>query len=120
MKNKVVTELLQSIEESLTKLIEEINNTVQYFSRQKEEKGLPLLIHIIDSLSWVIDGIYKSKEVYEEYGFDISVDQINDLLKELLKAMENEDFVLISDILHYEVIEILSDWREMTRSAIVA
>lgn len=113
MQDKELYESLSTINEYLHELTTVIEQTIEVFKQQKEDVGLKLLIKIIDGLSWTIEAVFSLKPELEEHGFDSEVEQVNDMLMELLKAIENEDFVLISDILEYEVLEVLTSWQNV-------
>ena len=114
-----INEILVLVDQYIIKLINAIENAVKAFKQQKEDEGLKLLIQIIDGLSWVIETMVNLMPVLQEHRLDADPEKINVLLRELLGAMENEDFVLISDLLEYEVLEILSSWKSVIEKATV-
>jgi hypothetical protein len=119
MKDQAVYETLVAVDDYILRLTRGIESTVQLFRQQKEDEGLGLLIQIIDGLSWTIEAVFSLRITLLEQGFNANVEQLNDLLNELLKAMENEDYVLISDILQYEIQETLHSWKNITEKTLV-
>lgn len=110
---KEIFESLVVVDDYLKKLIDAIEQAVLYFNRQEEDQGLPLLVQIIDGLSWTIDAVFHLKSFINNGELEPDIEQLNSLLRALLSAMENEDFVLIGDILKYEILEVVASWHTM-------
>lgn len=80
----------------LIKLIEKNNEHI----RQHEALHNYEIFHdIIEYLQIFIEEITKSK------GYNINIIKVNEILREILEAFSNKDFILMSDIFEYELIE---------------
>lgn len=89
---------------SLEKAILSIDDTTALFYQQKIEEGYKKLESTIILLSETINDIYA----YELAGNQIGMEenQLVETLTEAMKAMEEKDTVLLSDILQYDLKEI--------------
>lgn len=110
--NNIIYEALETLYDYLPRLIKGINDAVENFKMQREDKGIGLLIKIIDGLQWCTEVVYKTEEVLTTYGIEIDKEAINSIYNEVIEALENEDYVLISDLLEYEIVPILKEWFE--------
>lgn len=95
----------------LEKRVEEISDS---FYQQKEKEGYqlfeklyPVLIRVVESIL-VIEDI--SKVTLEEKG------KITECLMSALQSLENKDVVLVSDILRYDLMELLNSIVEKCNS----
>ena len=98
-KNNIISNLVEFINE-FSVIIYERNNNEAY----------RLLIIIIDKIDSIV-GV-KSALVLE-HNFRIYIDQLTSQLPGLLEAFENNDNVLISDILKYEIKPILEKFSKV-------
>lgn len=111
-------ETITTLEEYIPKLINGINSAVDEFRAQKEDKALNLMVSIIEGLQWMIQVISKTEYIFAGSGFNIDENRINALFAGLCDAMENQDYVLVTDILEYEVIEFLDEWQDNIKAYI--
>lgn len=90
----------------LKESIQSVRQTTELFYQQRTDEGYKQLDSTIVVLSKVIDGIFK----YKAEGHDILIDenQLVLVLTEAMKAMEAKDTILLSDILQYELEDLLN------------
>lgn len=112
MTENIVNESLISLDQYLNKLIPGIKDTIKYFSEDKEDKALKLLIESIEGINWTLEVIMLTKPTLEEYNIKVNEDKIKEVLLEFEKALENEDFVYVNDLLEYELLDMLIYWKE--------
>lgn len=100
--------------ESLNTAINYINNVekgieeiVEDFISEDGIKAKKMLPDLTEGLLWISQVIKATKEYH-----DIRHDELLDIYNELHEAIENNDTVLISDLLEYEIKEKLLDWQE--------
>lgn len=101
-------ELLRTIGECLDKLIKEIQYSVELFQCGKENDAFKYITDIIEGLIAIIDAINLTKDVQKN---TINISEINQYLIEINECFNNKDYILLSDLLEYEVTPILSQWR---------
>ncbi|MGE5628579.1 MAG: hypothetical protein ACM3X7_10800 [Solirubrobacterales bacterium] len=85
------------------KLIKGVIKTSECFQSYDESAGADLMINIIDGLQWYMAAAAK----YSVLNNTDEINNVNDKLKELVEAFENQDYVLIGDLLQYELLPII-------------
>lgn len=98
-------ETIQSVREFGGKLALGILKTSESYQSYDESKGAELMISIIDGLQWYMDAAVKHSALNTKD----EINDVNDKFKDLVEAFENQDFVLIGDLLQYEVLPIIED-----------
>lgn len=109
MNNNKILGALITLRDYFEKLIPALEKVVGYLRRQKEDRGINLFIEALEGLEWSIEIIFHGKDYLENTGFIFDKDEINYFLNELLSGIENEDYVLVADILEYEILSFLLD-----------
>lgn len=89
--------------DNLKKGIEDLSERI---NKGNEEKGLTLIPLISDGLEWVTKVIELTKDVQKE---EVSTGDLNEKLKEIIEAIDNEDYILVGDLFNYEIIPILDE-----------
>ncbi|MCY6370413.1 hypothetical protein [Clostridium ganghwense] len=101
-------ELLKTAEEYLEKLIEKIKYSVELLQSGKEGLVFEYTTDIIEGLIGVIDAITLTKDIQKNI---IDTSAINEHLIEINGCFESKDYILLSDLLEYEIVPILDEWR---------
>lgn len=104
MEEKLV-DLLNSLVSYLPKLDRGLDRMLDNFQQGEKEEGLELLSQFTEGLLWVHEALNAIENTQEVNPGVFKLDNSSVLYNELNKALENEDFVLISDILRYEIKE---------------
>ncbi|RXJ02279.1 hypothetical protein DS745_07775 [Anaerobacillus alkaliphilus] len=94
------------------KLIPAMEQIIIGFKKQDEHQALNLFDQAIDGVKWCIDIISHLEGILREFGLIFEKAKINNILIELVSTLENQDFVLIADLLEYELLESLNNWLE--------
>lgn len=90
--------------DNVEKGIEEI---VEDFISEGGVKAKKMLPDLAEGLIWITQ-VLKSTNHHH----DINHDELNEIYSDLLEAISNDDTVLISDLLEYEIKDRLLDWQE--------
>jgi Zn-dependent oligopeptidase len=109
MTEDIYLEALQSTYDYIPRLIKGINEYIKLYNsndNMTEEMIKPLQM-IFDGLNWVIDVIDKCKHVFKDYDIEVDGNEINTIMKELIESIENDDDNLVSEILRYEILDVL-------------
>lgn len=89
------------------------------FQQTNISKGIALFQNCIDGLIW-INQLLKNIQIYlintdelnlKNSGYHGQIENFNKVIDDLLIAWKNEDYILISDLIEYELIGILKDWH---------
>ncbi|RKL68336.1 hypothetical protein CR203_07600 [Salipaludibacillus neizhouensis] len=105
---QLIIETKKSLLEYIPRLIqgsESIGEALQSGEQYKAMKQLPDLFEGIQWITSALKGIEKN-----HYSFNINTAELNGNLKEMEDALKNQDFVLLADLLEYEISPILEDW----------
>ncbi len=108
---KIKMELLQDMQEYIEKLIKAIETTGQKFEEAKPAEAYEILGHMAEGLVWLTQGVTAYKDNVED--LDIETARLNELLGEMVDAMESQDEILIMDLLEYELKEVLEEWNDV-------
>lgn len=102
-----VLELKDSLSEYLEKMVNALPNIVSYYRLGKEDRVNEQMLLLVEGLIWTCDAVSLTKEYHE-----ISLGSIRELLEELNEALANGDRVLIADLLEYEMMPKINEWRK--------
>jgi len=85
----------------LSEAIESIDTTTGLFYQQKNKEGYQSLNETLTILIQTVDLISKTES--ENVKLNIDVHQINLFLENAMKAMQQKDTILLSDILSFDI-----------------
>ncbi|MGL4761235.1 MAG: hypothetical protein ACRCWG_07210 [Sarcina sp.] len=104
MENKL--EILKSVSEYILKLNIAIEDASTYMDNDKVREGYDLVTKISDGLVWVIDVINLTEDLNGEKKL---VDKILEYSMEIIEAIEENEYILVGDLLKYEIRPILEN-----------
>ena len=108
-------EVLQSADEYLYKLRNGILELVDLMQAEKEHQAILLIPEISDGIDWITKVIDLTSDIQKK---QIEINHINEHLESIIEALENEDYILVSDIFNYEIIPILDKVHDEIRMTI--
>jgi len=50
-----------------------------------------------------------TKPILAEYNFNCELENINIIFKEMMEALQNQDYVLLGDLMEYEIVPFLNN-----------
>lgn len=106
-------QLIENIKILISNLEDLIKETYEQFQSGRELEGMENMPELIDGLQYCIENIVINKEILE---YDINIQEVNERLRELMNALENEDNVLIADILQYEIYIMVNEWGNFIKN----
>ncbi|HDK7155691.1 TPA: hypothetical protein PTV43_000802 [Clostridium botulinum] len=109
--NKEKLEVLNTAKDYMINLNSAIIKSAEYLQNGDYFNGTDLIISITDGLEWIVQLITLRKDIYEK---DMEVNKLIDNAKEVVEAFENEDYVLIGDLLQYEISPIIEEYYDKT------
>ena len=110
-------EALGSANEYLFNLKNGINTVVKLINEEKESEGLGMIPDVADGIAWVLDVARLTEDII---GGIEGLSEINSFLSEIVEALENEDYILVSDLFNYEILPILENLHQSIRSKILS
>ena len=105
-------EALNTANEYLNNLKNGINKFVEYVDNEKENMAFELIPLIADGIDWISNVVKLTSDVHKG---KININGIEEKLTEVAEALENEDYILVSDLFNYEVIPILEQTHQQIR-----
>ena len=97
---------LETVSDYMVNLINGIKKAVEFFQEGEDKKGCELIFYITEGIQWMSDSLAVTKDMFKQ---DITLEDMNEKLSEIVEALENGDFILIGDLFQYELVPILED-----------
>ncbi len=116
----LVSESLNDLRIYLPKLVGGLKDIASLFRVGEFKKGLGLLPKAVEGLGWLIKvfeytavilGVEWSE--YKEVDFDRERDELIEKMGEISTALENRDFIRLSDLLAYEIAPTVERWEKL-------
>ena len=99
-------DVLVTLDEYLYNLENGIKNVSELIQEGKEQESFNLIGQVADGLQWVDEAINATKQYHDN---KLSLEEINGFLEEISEALENEDYILVSDLFSYEIMPIIEN-----------
>ncbi len=101
---------MEKLKENIKNIIDAIEVTTNLFYQQKNQEGFTELEGII----YLLNNMTNRVSEFELEGNYVNIDivKINQILTDAMNALENLDTILLSDILNYELKEMLIDYQD--------
>lgn len=94
---------MTDIKKNIQERIQSMDAIAELFYQQQDGKGMEELSAELPRLVTAIDEMYLYKQEHEEMLFEDT--QINEALQQMLSSMEEKDYVMLADVIKYEMIE---------------
>lgn len=98
----------QTAKDFLVNLCSRINGIVDLYQSGEYTKANERMVFFTEDISVLSEGL----NALEEAGFNVSIDELNIKLNNILEQFENEDYLFVSDLLKYELMPLLEQWQE--------
>ena len=72
---------------------------------------------VIDGIDYISKVVVLTKDVQKD---EISLDDLNEQLEAIIEAFENEDYILVGDLINYELLPIIENIQEEMKKSISA
>ncbi len=113
---KLLLESLQEVNIYIDKLKLGVESIVDYLSNNNEKEAMELIVQAINGLEWIyniLDSVEKLAIVnYNEASFGDVFLKYENILSEILDSLENKDFIMLSDLLEFEIGDIMDEIKE--------
>ena len=108
---------LTNAKEYLERLIPGFQKAADLFRMGNEQEANQYYLQVLDGIEWfsqVILTIVNAQEnKLEEKSLEERQKELTGLMAQMLEANENQDWVLLADLLEYEMIPFYKDWQEV-------
>ncbi len=121
LKDLVATNLANALD-YLQKLIPGFENAADLFRTGNEQEANKYYLQILDGIEWfsqVVNIIMKPDEGEvvlpgaENENLQARQEKLTDLMSQMLEANQNQDWVLLADVLEYEMVPFYKDWEKI-------
>ena len=121
LKDLVATNLANALD-YLKKLIPGFEQAADLFRAGNEQESNKYYLQILDGIDWfsqVVSVIMSPDEGETELpdtddeSLELRQKKLTDLMSQMLEANENQDWVLLADILEYEMVPFYKDWEKI-------
>ena len=103
----LMKETVEEINAYLPKMIQGIELFVEHVMQSKEIEAQKLLTNIFEGLEWIVQAVHLTREMQPE---NVQEQELVEKFPLLIDAYENKDFLLMSDVLDYEIKPVLEKW----------
>lgn len=80
------------------------------FQGGREDRATNSMIQLIEGIQWLLQAIEGTRDIQGNDSIDVS--GINPIFNQLVEALENTDYVLLGDLLEYEITPVMKEWKE--------
>lgn len=108
-------EALKSAKEYLPKLIGGVDTIVELSQNGEYSKASQIVLDASDGFQWIIDLIALTKDELKK---EVDESELVEKFSEIVEALENEDYILVSDLFEYEVKPILEGYLNVITAAL--
>ena len=117
----IINKNIENADAYLIRLIPGIEKSVELFRMDNEQEANKFFINIIDGIDWlsqVLDMILTAKAISPDTVFDGKSIQdrrarLVDLTEQMVGANKNQDWVLLADLLEYEILPYYQEWSNL-------
>ena len=119
--NQILEKNITNAQDYLKKLIPGVQKASDLFRSGSEQEANKFFINIIDGMDWfsqVVDSIAKAVDfgsdtiIFDEKTFHDRQGDLVKLTRQMVDANQNQDWVLLADLLEYEILPYYTDWEE--------
>ena len=108
---------LTNAKEYLEKLISGFQKAADLFRMGNEQEANKFYLQIIDGIDWfsqvVLTIINAQQNVLEGQSLEERQKKLNELMGQMLEANKNQDWVLMADLLEYEMVPFYEEWQKV-------
>ena len=118
---EMINKNIENADAYLIRLIPGIEKSVELFRIGNEQEANKFFVKIVDGIDWfsqVLDIILTAKEISPDTVFEGKSIQdrrtsLVDLTQQMVDANKNQDWVLLADLLEYEILPYYQEWSNL-------
>lgn len=113
----ILRETIESLIEYIPKMINGCQNTVENLQGGNEAVAVQLLPDIVEGLEWILQALSGLRDNGKFLNIELS--SLTKHFHEMVNALELRDYVLLADLLDYEIVPVLEDWLLIINSVVI-
>lgn len=119
--DQILGKNITNAQDYLKKLVPGIQKASDLFRSGSEQEANKFFINIIDGMDWfsqVVDSIAQAEDLesgvitLDGKSFQERQDHLVAMTGQMVEANQNQDWVLLADLLEYEILPYYCDWEE--------
>jgi hypothetical protein len=114
----LVEDTLKCSKDYIIKLIEAHEQLAVFFQGNEEGKGLETFKLYVEGIDWLQQALRGVQNINNGILPSVNVEDINPKLVELEEALLQRDYILLADLLEYEITPIFEGWLIKVREAL--
>ncbi|GAB4236385.1 MAG: hypothetical protein Kow00109_09900 [Acidobacteriota bacterium] len=76
----------------------------------RQEEAMDQLRLLLNGLGAIAQAVHLTTPLQERAGSSIDLQDLSEMLRPIVGALENRDYVLLADLIQYEVHPLLANW----------
>lgn len=110
---KMVTETLEEAGQYIDRFLDGLDSIAGSFLKGREDLALKDYLVFVEGLEWLMEVFRLTEPYWRARGIEFaSRESVNQILTEIVEALENRDYVLVGDLMSYEIKPIVEKWNE--------
>lgn len=81
------------------------------FRAGQNDGGMESLRHVLNGVGCIAQAIHVTTPLQQSKGIEVDITTLPDMLQPLVEALENRDFVMLGELVTYEMEPILEGWH---------
>jgi hypothetical protein len=111
---EIIEEIIETSKAYLPRLIDGLQEIVKLFHEGKDQEAVSLFVRAVDGLEW-FNSFLKGMQLANLEIDSKKIISYPQIMKNLLNAWERQDFLLVSDIIEYELIPLIEEKFEKVK-----
>lgn len=110
-----IYELIDSYNEYLSKIPNGINQIVEFLRDGNIESAIELILQLTEGIQWLND----ANLIFQRFGYSTQFEQemLNGYLNSINEGLQIQDYILVADLLEYEIEPFFSNVKLMNIDA---
>lgn len=105
---EIIEESIETAKVYLPRLKDGLHEIVKLFHEGKDQEAVSLFVTAVDGLEW-FNSFLKGMQLANLETDSKKITNYPQIMKDLLSAWERQDFLLVSDIIEYELIPLIEE-----------
>ena len=109
---KLMQETMESADEYIDRVHSTVGNMVYNLQGGREDKAISVCADLFEGIKWLLECFRLTLPLQETKETIVSASDINPVTVQLEEALGNKDYVLLGDLLEYELLPVMEGWKK--------
>ena len=113
----LVANNLTNAKKYLEKLVPAFQKAADLFRMGNEQEANQYYLQILDGIDWfsqvILTIVNAQVDIFKEQTLEERQKKLTEFMAQMLEANQNQDWVLMADLLEYEMAPFYKDWQEV-------